>query len=321
MAFTAIDVTDLKRKDSELLAIQEKLLQAQKMGAIGRLAGGIAHHFNNILTIILGNCELIMKSGFRDPKSEIRVKEIKETAEKAKDFIAQLLTFSRKRVTQMQTININDLLSKMENMIRRIIGDTIEFFISFSKEPLMAHVDPSQIEQAIMNIVVNAVDAMPNGGKLTIETSSVMLGENSELGTGPHVMIAITDTGQGMSEGIRKRIFEPFFTTKEPGKGTGLGLSITHEIIKRSGGYIDVNSNPGFGSTFLIYLPLVPNQNGSLMKQEDENVMFGSERILLVEDDRGVRKLISELLCNLGYKVIEAGNPMEALSIYESLNF
>jgi PAS domain S-box-containing protein len=307
------------RAQAERKSLAEQLLQSQKMEAIGRLAGGIAHDFNNILTIILGLSEFMVKGfGESDPRKK-DAKEIVRAAERAAGLTRQLLAFSRKQVFSPRVVDLNQTVADMDKMLRRLIGEDISLVTALDPdlEPVMA--DPGQIEQVIMNLAVNARDAMPAGGKLTIETRNATLDEryaedHFEVEPGHYVMIAVSDTGHGMDDDTRKRIFEPFFTTKEMGKGTGLGLSTTYGIVKQSGGHIRVYSEPGKGSVFKVYLPRHEGEaESAVIEKLAPKSLRGTETVLLVEDEPDLRKLVRRFLTPRGYQILEASSGEEAL--------
>ena len=309
---------------TERRTLEDQLRQSQKMEAIGILAGGIAHDFNNLLTAIAGYSELTLRRLPAGDPLRPNIEEIFRAGERASNLIGQLLAFSRKQVLQPKVFDLNSVVSNLEKMLRRLIGEDIQLRTAQSSTPGNVKADPGQIEQIIMNLVVNARDAMPNGGKLTIETAMVTLDEDYarthiDVIPGHFMMLAVSDTGIGMDEATQKRIFEPFFSTKDPGRGTGLGLSTTYGIVKQSGGNIWVYSEPGKGTTFKIYLPLVEETAeaaGRDVKTVDS--LLGTETILLAEDEEIVRNLAREVLKTYGYKVLEAANGPEALSICES---
>lgn len=308
------DVTEYKR-------LEEQFRQAQKLEAIGHLAGGMAHDFNNILNVILGYSELSLR--FLGPEQPLynNIRNIKEAADRAASLVRQLLAFSRKQPLRPKIVDLNDLLKRLDDMLRRLIGENIDLAIVKGKDLGMVRADPGQIEQIIMNLVVNARQAMPNGGRLTIETANIEIDEeytkrHAEIGQGPHVMIAVKDTGCGMDRDTLSRIFEPFFTTKELGRGTGLGLSTVYGIVKQSGGSIWVDSEPGSGAIFKIYLPFVTEESTPVVKLQ-EKIIGGDERILLAEDDPAVRVLVKESLESLGYRVRVACDGNDALLAIE----
>ena len=308
------DVTESKM-------LEEQLRQAQKMEAIGRLAGGVAHDFNNLLTAIIGYSQIVLAS--LGPTAPLRkeVEEIQQAGKRASSLTSQLLAFSRRQVLQPSVIDLNRVVSNTTKMLRRLIGEDIHLATTLSPDLGRVKIDPGQIEQVIMNLAVNARDAMPEGGKLTIETSNTLFDEaysreHINAQTGNYVMLAVTDTGIGMGAETRSHIFEPFFTTKEKGLGTGLGLSMVYGIVKQSGGYIWVYSEPGKGTTFKIYLPHVEGaEDAVLQRDEAEYLPRGTETVLLVEDEQAVRDLSARILRELGYTVIEASNGEEALAI------
>jgi len=302
---------------------RHQLRQAQKMEAIGRLAGGIAHDFNNLLTVIRGYSRLLLD---RATGHEFRggLARIDDAADRAAALTSQLLAFSRRQVLQPKVFNLNTLVQHLEKMLRRLIGEDVEMRTVLAADLGQIRADRSQLEQVIMNLVVNARDAMPKGGKLTVETFNVFLDEayaahHQSVQPGRYALLAVSDTGAGIAPENLVRIFEPFFTTKELGKGTGLGLSMVYGIVKQSGGYIWVYSEPGRGTSFKIYFPLVDAPVESLSAEESQaSGGQGNETILLVEDDEQVRDLSSEALSASGYKVLVAETPLVAITICRS---
>ena len=315
VVINARDITERKH-------LEEQLLHSQKMDAIGRLAGGLAHDFNNLITAINGFSDLLLMNLHRGDPLRHHVDEIKKAGQRAASLTRQLLAFSRKQVLQPKVLDLNRVVSDMDQMLRRLIGEDIELETNLAPDLWCVKADPGQIEQVIMNLVVNARDAMPEGGKLLIVSSNVNgtgSGRNqTEQSSSDYVMLRVTDTGSGIDTDTMSQIFEPFFTTKGKGKGTGLGLSTVYGIVEQSGGHISVNSELGQGATFEIYLPKSDERRAS-----DEDMahpleaLGGSETILLVEDEEAVRNLGSQLLASRGYKVLEARNGGEALLICE----
>lgn len=300
--------------------LEEQLRQAQKLETVGRLAGGVAHDFNNLLGVIIGYAEIIKaKARDNDPWRE-DLEEIDKAAKRAAALTRQLLAFSRKQVLQPEVLNLNELIAGTEKMLRRLIGENIDLVVSLDAALGRIKADPGQIEQVIMNLAVNARDAMPRGGKLTIETRNVDMDavqatQRLAVVAGPHVLLAVTDTGSGMNEATLGQIFEPFFTTKELGKGTGLGLASVYGIVKQSGGGILVDSEEGQGASFKIYLPRVEEPARVDQEEADESPARGVETLLLVEDEEGVRHLAARVLSSAGYHVLSAANGEEALSL------
>ena len=309
--------TDMGRRE----ALEEQLRQSQKLEAIGRLAGGIAHDFNNILTAIMGYSSLL-QSGLEgsDPKSQ-EIEEIKKAVRRASALIQQLLAFSRRQVLQIQVLDLNAVVLNIQPLVQRLIGEDVELIVLSTSSLWHVKSDAGQLEQVLMNLALNARDAMPQGGKLTIQTMNLMIDEAFARRhlipyPGPYVMLSVTDTGEGMDQATLAHIFEPFFTTKEQGKGTGLGLATVYGIVKQSGGTIFVYSQPGKGTTCKIYLPRV---NDPLLPIEDSTALFhpaqGSETILLVEDEDSVREPVRQVLQRIGYTILEAREGDEALKI------
>ena len=309
------------RDVTERIALEERLRQSQKMEAVGRLAGGVAHDFNNLLTVILGYTQILADGMPKGSRMAESTAQIKSAADRAAGITRQLLAFSRKQVLSPRVINLNDIMLNLDSLLRRLIGEDIEVLTVPANDLGTVKADPGQIEQVIMNLALNSRDAMPRGGKLTLETSNATLDgtyarDHQPVEPGRYVMLAVSDTGVGMTPETMTRIFEPFYTTKEVGKGTGLGLSMVYGIVKQSGGYIWVYSEPNQGTTFKIYLPRVdqPVQEGGAEKKT-ANVMRGTETILLVEDDPQLRQLSSSVLAHCGYNVLTASNPEEGLAI------
>ena len=315
----------LEREEEELrlfnIELEQKLVQSQKMEAVGRLAGGIAHDFNNMLTIVNGYSELIIQSMSDDDPLKKDIKEIKTAGLRAAALTRQLLAFSRRQVLAPEVLDPNFVVTNIEQMLRRLIGEDIEFAVKLNSDAGRVKADPGQLEQVLMNLAVNARDAMPDGGVLTIEISvtewdDTLVQQSEDMKPGPYVVLTVSDTGIGMNEEVRSRIFEPFFTTKDKGKGTGLGMATVYGIVKQSGGDIHVYSEPGAGTTFRVYLPRVDEVGKPKMATVEQTVdVRGSETVLVVEDDDRIRAFVSRVLKNGGYKVLEASHGDEALAI------
>jgi two-component system, cell cycle sensor histidine kinase and response regulator CckA len=312
--------TDVTEKRS----LEAQLLQSQKMESMGRLAGGVAHDFNNLLGIITGYGELLRKRVAADPRLIRYVDDIVKAAERAAGLTRQLLAFSRKQVLQPRILDLNAVVAETEKMLRRLIGEDIHLMTVLDEHVGPVRADPGQMNQVLMNLAVNARDAMPRGGRLTIETGNVMLDQeyarqHAGVAPGHYVMLSVSDTGHGMTPEVRTRVFEPFFTTKDPGKGTGLGLATVHGIVQQSGGHIWVYSEPGHGTTFKVYLPRtdVPRLEVGTPAPARIELPRGSETILLVEDEASLRELVRECLEASGYTLLEASHGTAALEISE----
>jgi PAS domain S-box-containing protein len=316
-----MDITDRKKVEEALKQTEEQLRQSQKLEAIGRLAGGIAHDFNNLLTVIKGYSQLSLIELKEDVPLRGNIEEIKRASEKAADLTRQLLAFSRRQILEMRVLDLNTVLRDLDKMLRRVIGEDIELITLLADDLGRVKTDPGWVEQTIMNLAVNARDAMPSVGKLTIETANVELDEtyarnHIAVTPGRYVMLSMSDTGIGMTPEVRQQVFEPFFTTKEKGKGTGLGLSTVYGIVKQSEGNIWVYSEPGKGATFKIYLPRVDEPLEAIKERVvKEELPRGSETILLVEDEEMVRKLAVQILKRQGYTVLEGSHGNEAFNI------
>jgi PAS domain S-box-containing protein len=315
----ARDITERKR-------LEEDLLQSQKMDAVGRLAGGIAHDFNNILTAILGYSDLII--GQLDERQWMykHLTEIRKAADFAASLTHQLLAFSRRQPLFLRVFHINDSVRNMEKMLRRVIGEHIQIVTQLDAEIGRLKADPGQLEQVLLNLCVNARDAMPKGGTITIATKDVTYFVDdfysvNEMPAGEYVKLTVTDTGTGMTPEVKKHIFEPFFTTKEKGHGTGLGLATCYGIVKQTGGYITVDSTADVGSTFSIYLPRVEESGEKAnIRKEVGQLPGGTETVLYVEDEITVRSLTSHVLRRLGYTVLEASDGKQARDLVEGTN-
>jgi len=321
---TVEDITERRRSEEALRKSEEQLRQWQKVEAIGRLAGGIAHDFNNLLMTIKGCSEILLQEcDAQDPRRE-EAEEIQKAAERATSLTRQLLAFGRRQILQPQVLDLNKVVTNMNKMLQRVIGEDIQLLTVLEPKLRPVKVDPGQIEQVIMNLAVNARDAMPRGGRLTIETANVFLDEDYaqrhvSVKPGSYVMLAVSDNGCGMDQETQSHLFEPFFTTKEKGKGTGLGLSTVYGIVKQSGGNIWAYSELGRGTTFKIYLPMVTQAvKEKYARPERRRISArGAETILLVEDEKAVRMMIGKTLQSKGYAVLEAQHGQEALSICE----
>jgi signal transduction histidine kinase len=304
----------------ERVTLEEQFRQSQKMEAVGRLAGGVAHDFNNLLTVITGYSDMLLAG--RDLKDSQRtaLEEIRRAAERGGGLTHQLLSFSRRQPLQPRNVHINELLLNTEKLLRRLIGEDIELVTILAGAQDAVHADPGRLEQVIMNLVVNARDAMPAGGKLTIETANVFVGEpflakQLAVEPGAFLMLSISDTGVGMDEATQSHLFEPFFTTKNPGRGTGLGLATAYGIIRQSAGAIRIQSELGKGTTVRIYLPMAEVKPQPVIEKPAPEPSTGIETILLVEDETRVRKLIVDVLTSRGYQVLEATRGEEAVRL------
>ncbi len=312
---------ELKEGLAERKRVEEALRQAQKMEAVGRLAGGVAHDFNNLLTVILGRSQLVLDTVRSEPSIHHNVELIQSSAARAAELTQQLLAFSRRQVLAPRVLDLNAIVADMEKILRRLIGEDVDLVTVPDPTIGCVRADPGQIRQVIMNLALNARDAMPEGGKLTIETTDVEMDQtfvwrHVTVRPGRYVMLAVSDTGMGMDEDTKSRLFEPFFTTKEPGRGTGLGLSTVYGIVKQSDGHVSVYSEPGKGATFKIYLPRVEQAvDQAESRPALAELPRGSETILLVEDEGALRELARENLQMLGYAVLPARHGKEALQL------
>ncbi|MBI2891625.1 MAG: PAS domain S-box protein [Nitrospirae bacterium] len=317
------DITERRQREEDQHRLEQQLLQSQKMEAVGRLAGGLAHDFNNQLTTILGYSEMLLDRLEADSPLRRYVSEIKEDGDRAASLTRQLLSFSRAQPTQVQVLDLNEVIMSAERMLRRLVGDDVEFRLRLASNTGRVAADRVQLEQVLMNLVVNARDAMPRGGSLSLSTSGEVLGGDRPaqlhgLASGPYVRLSVVDTGIGMDEETLSRAFEPFFTTKGQGKGTGLGLSTVYGIVQQAGGTVFAESEPEQGSTFTLYLPRVEDaevEAAPVAKVSTPGPRGGAETILLVEDEERVRVLTEEVLRASGYRVMAAATPNEALEI------
>jgi len=319
----ARDVTERVRAEQERAALQTELLQAQKMDSIGRLAGGVAHDFNNMLGVINGYTDILLDEMPESNPWRHELLEIRNAGKRAAHLTQQLLAFSRKQLLTPRVLNLNELVSQTQSMLKRLLNENIELITCCASDLGAVRADPGQLEQVIMNLAINARDAMPDGGKLLMETSNLELdasyaGRHVSLSPGSYVVLSITDTGMGMTPEQVGKIFEPFFTTKERGKGTGLGLSTAYGTVQQSGGTILVYSEPGHGTTFKVLLPRVDASVPAVAELAEPPVATGTGVILLVEDEESVRNMASRILVRAGYEVLQAGNGIEALELVRS---
>jgi len=321
------EITTRLQTQTELREREEQLRQAQKMEAVGQLAGGIAHDFNNVLTSIIGYSDLILGSGAHSPDAILAdVEEIRAAAIRASTLTRQILAFSRRQALRPEVLQLNDVLNNMERLLSRTLGEDVELITRLRADLGLVEIDSNQFEQVLLNLAVNARDAMPEGGSLTLETVNVRLGERYSqshpgIEPGEYVVLTVSDTGHGMDEATLSRAFEPFFTTKDPGKGTGLGLSTVYGVVRQSGGSVDVRSAPGEGTTFSIYLPQVEREADSHPSSAAAPTsLAGTETILVVEDEPGVRALAVRILEKLGYLVLAAAEADEALGVLIALD-
>jgi PAS domain S-box-containing protein len=310
------------RDMTERMKLEAQLRHAQKMEAIGQLTGGVAHDFNNILTVITGSADVLLSALEHDPKLHGIAKSIDEAAERGAQLTQRMLAFARKQALQSRTLDLNEIVQRMGTMLQRTLGEDIAVNISTPRGLWPAVADPSQLEDAILNLAVNARDAMPNGGRIVIETANVHLddayaAENVEVAPGDYAALVITDSGTGMPKEVIERAFDPFFTTKDVGKGTGLGLSMVYGFVKQSRGHVKIYSEVGHGTSIRIYLPrsMTESDVAADALQRPEQKSSGGESILVVEDDAAVRRVAVAILENLGYRVLQAGDGKSALEI------
>jgi signal transduction histidine kinase len=314
----------LKTELEERKRLEEQLLQSHKLEAMGRLSGGIAHDFNNMLSAILGYTQLMsIKLDPSDPSYDF-VEQIEKAANRCSDLTRRLLTFSRRQPIEPRVLSLNDLILDIDTILRRIVNESIEVVFSLDPHLGLVKVDPVQMQQVMMNLVVNARDAMQSGGRLVIETSVASFDEdyvsrNPDVSVGEFAMLSVSDSGVGMEDDVKQHIFEPFFTTKPIGEGTGIGLSMCYGIIKQAEGFITFDSKIGIGTTFQIFLPLSRESEDAMqLRNGPTGLTSGKGRILLAEDEQIVRQMTAEILKNQGYQVTEAKNGEEALSLFRS---
>lgn len=315
------DIRDRRLAEDALRKAEAELRQVQKLESVGQLAGGVAHDFNNFLTAINGYCELLLRSGTLTETNEKMVQQIRRAGERSAQLTSQLLAFSRQQLLSPRVIDLNALVQNTERLLRRLIGEHIVVQVTLADNLLNIRADPGQIEQILMNLAVNARDAMPDGGTLAIETHNFtihdeMADTKPKMPPGRYVMLSVSDTGTGMDESTKSRLFEPFFTTKEFGKGTGLGLATVYGIVKQSGGHIYVYSEVGVGSVFKVFLPAVAERPDAEGTAEAVPVPVGSETVLLVEDDDAVRQVVASVLGEYGYNVLSARNGHKAIELF-----
>ncbi len=305
---------------TERKLLEAQLLQAQKMESIGRLAGGVAHDFNNLLTAISGYSELLLLDAAMDDPRRADLEEIRSAASRAKALTGQLLAFSRRQIMTLEVLDLNEVVDGIAPLLRRLIGEDITLRAVTIADLGRVRADRGQLEQVIVNLAINARDAMPAGGSLTLETANVTLDDrhaafHPDMTPGQYVVLAVTDSGVGMDEATRSHLFEPFFTTKEHGRGTGLGLATVYGIVRQSAGHIIVQSEPGFGSTFKVYFPRVEAPSEVVVDPQPQPASGGNETVLVVEDDMSVRALTTEILRRHGYTVLVASDTAEALMV------
>ena len=318
-----VDITDSKREEKERKKLEEQLYQAQKMESVGRLAGGVAHDFNNMLGVIIGRTELALEQNVSTDKLQHNLNEILKAALRSADLTRQLLAFARKQTAIPKILDLNDTISGTLKMLRRLIGEDIDLLWAPELDLWKVKIDPSQVDQILANLVVNARDAISTVGVITLRTENVVIGDSTRAETpefipGEYALLTVSDTGAGMSQEVRENIFEPFFTTKEVGKGTGLGLSTVYGIVKQNDGFIYVASEPGKGTTFKIYLPRIEDETAQPPSAEITGKRpTGTETILLVEDDEAILNLGKTILENLGYTVLAASTPRHAVHLVE----
>jgi PAS domain S-box-containing protein len=317
-----IGTVGVARDITEQKDLEAKLLQAQKMEAVGQLAGGIAHDFNNILAVITLHLALLRENQNLDAQTQDSLAELNHEAQRAANLTRQLLLFSRRSVLESKVVDLNELVGNLVKMLGRLIGEHI--VLRFDRHPDLPPVkgDAGMIEQVLMNLAVNARDAMPKGGKLTLDLTPIEADANRIRGKvnvepGPFICLSVADTGVGMDAAILKRIFEPFFTTKEPGKGTGLGLATVYGIVAQHQGWVDVESEPGQGTTFNVFFPATAKTTPKSVEIGRTTIVRGQETILLVEDEESVRRVVMQVLRKLGYRVLEAANGPEALKVWQ----
>ncbi len=311
------DLTERNRAEAERERLSAQLMQAQKMESVGRLAGGVAHDFNNVLTVINGHSELLLARLGPDDPNRSSLEAILKAGERAEGLTHQLLAFSRKQVLQPQVLDLNRAVSETQSMLTRLVGEHIELRVELNATAAMVSADPHQLQHVILNLVVNARDAMPNGGRVLIETADVEMEQREEHSAGRYVTLKVTDNGVGMDDETKRSIFEPFFTTKAVGKGTGLGLSMVHGVVAQSGGYVDVQSEPGRGTSFQIYLPIV-EEPGTLTEESAAiPSLGGNETVLVVEDQPDVLTYVVDVLTTFGYRVIMATGMGPALALFQ----